>query len=45
MFVSATILGTLLLAVFAVIFGLKAIENHLETPGYGSDQRADRRRR
>lgn len=31
MFVSATLFGTLLLAVLAVIFGIRAIENHLET--------------
>ena len=31
MFVSATVFGTLILAILAVIFGLKAIENHLET--------------
>ncbi|MDJ0663573.1 MAG: OmpA family protein [Acidimicrobiia bacterium] len=31
MFVSATVVGTLILAGFAVIFGLQAIENHLET--------------
>lgn len=31
MFVSATLFGTVLLAVLAVIFGIKAIENHLET--------------
>jgi OOP family OmpA-OmpF porin len=31
MFISATVVGTLILAVLAVIFGLKAIENRLET--------------
>ena len=31
MFISATMVGTLILAVLAVIFGLKAIENRLET--------------
>jgi OOP family OmpA-OmpF porin len=31
MFVSATVFGTLLLAVLAVIFGVRAIENDLET--------------
>jgi len=35
MFISATVLGTLLLAVFAVIFGLRAIENKLETDAAG----------
>jgi len=31
MFISTTVVGTLILAVLAVIFGLKAIENRLET--------------
>nr|MDJ0955134.1 hypothetical protein [Acidimicrobiia bacterium] len=31
MFVSVTVLGTLILAALAVIFGLAAIENKLET--------------
>ncbi len=31
MFVSTTVLGTLLLAIFAVFFGIGAIESHLET--------------
>jgi OOP family OmpA-OmpF porin len=35
MFISATVLGTIILAVFAVIFGLKAIESHLETQATG----------
>ncbi len=35
MFISATVLGTLILAVLAVIFGLKAIESHLETQAMG----------
>ena len=31
LFVSATVIGTFLLLVFAVFFGIRAIENHLET--------------
>ncbi len=31
MFVSATVVGTIILAVLAVVFGVKAIENRLET--------------
>ncbi len=31
MFVSATVIGTIILAVLAVVFGVKAIENRLET--------------
>lgn len=35
MFVSTTVLGTLILASLAVFFGLSAIENHIETQALG----------
>ncbi|MGA9596877.1 MAG: OmpA family protein [Acidimicrobiia bacterium] len=40
MFVSATVLGTLILAVLALIFGMKAIESRLETEAMATIDRA-----